>query len=85
MANKIFLDTESAQKFLGMSAKQFNRAIVMTGIKPFTFPHVMHNTKQFWLRTVLQENRKALVACTGRRGKPRNAQPRPGGNYATRP
>ena len=84
MPNRLFLDNESAQKFLGMSAKQFNHAVAQVGIKPFTFPGVMHTTKHFWIRTVLQEHRKALLACRGQCGRPKKQGPRPGGNFASR-
>lgn len=84
MASRLFLDNTSAQKFLGMSEKQFTHAVARVGIRPFTFPRVLHTTKQFWLRTVLQENRKALIACIGQRGRPKKQGPRPGGNFASR-
>ena len=77
MKDKLFFDRESARKLVGLTERQFSHAVTRLGLRPFTFPRVMHSTKQFWVRQVLLDNKAALIACTGQAGRPKCQGARP--------
>lgn len=70
-----FISREAASAMLGLQPKQFSRAVEKVGIVPIDFgnQNLRGTPPHIFIRSVIVENRDAIIAATGHVGRPRGS------------